>query len=85
MTEEDRAEIEKELQPFREHHLWDETVKDVRRFLEAWAEYKNSPSLDTKYYVKYWFQILHDDMKQELSSGRISKVTFDDLMEILYR
>lgn len=78
LIDEDYAEFEKcSFEPG--------TLDDIKEFFKAKKKFLEMPTEDTRYEMKYRFQIAHSALKAECSCHRISSGKLYELTEFLRR
>lgn len=77
--------IDEDCAEFRKYSFVACTLDDVQEFFKAKKEFLKNPNEDTRYMMKYRFQIAHSGLKGECSCHSISPSKLQELTEILRR
>lgn len=77
--------LEEDCAEFEKYSLWDCTLQDIKEFFKAKKAFLVLPNIDTRYEMKYRFQIAHSGLKAECSCHSISPSKLNELTELLKR
>ena len=77
--------IDEDCAEFEKYDFWECTLEDIKEFFKAKKEFLENPNEDTRYMMKYRFQIAHSVLKSECSCHSISPSKLQELTEILSR
>ncbi len=75
--------IESDCLEFEHYDFEKSTLEEIKEFYEAKKAFLLSPDNNTRYMMKYRFQIAHSGLKGECSCHSISPTKLQELTELL--